>query len=79
MIWEQFLTNYICTYISQKRHVGNDTVHIVWSEHGRNYSPNTITSQFNDAHVIIYPLHNGLYRIQIAKKDKGTMQSVSAT
>lgn len=43
---------------------------VVWSEHLRDYNPNTITSQFNDAHIIIYPLPNGLYRIQIHKKDK---------
>eukprot|EP01119_Soliformovum_irregulare_P012151 TRINITY_DN3142_c0_g1_i1.p2 TRINITY_DN3142_c0_g1~~TRINITY_DN3142_c0_g1_i1.p2 ORF type:complete len:489 (-),score=170.02 TRINITY_DN3142_c0_g1_i1:83-1549(-) len=56
--------------LHKKRHVGNDTVHIVWSEHGRDYNPKTITSQFNDAHIIIYPLSNGLFRIQIARKEK---------
>lgn len=54
----------------QKRHIGNDIVHIIWSEHKRDYNPATITSQFNDAHVIIYPLPSGLFRIQIAKKEK---------
>jgi len=54
----------------KKRHVGNDIVHIVWSEHSRDYTPKTITSQFNDAHIIIYPLPNGLFRVQIAKKPK---------
>jgi hypothetical protein len=56
--------------IQKKRHVGNDIVHIIWSEHCRDYHPATITSQFNDAHVIIYPLPSGLYRIQIYRKDK---------
>ncbi len=56
--------------LQKKRHVGNDSVHIIYSEHGRDYSPKTITSQFNDAHLIVYPLPNGFYRIQIAKKDK---------
>lgn len=37
--------------ILKKRHVGNDMVHVVWSEHTRDYRPGTITSQFNDAHV----------------------------
>jgi len=45
-------------------------VQIIWSEHKRDYNPSTITSQFNDAHVIIYPLSNGLFRIQVYKKDK---------
>ena len=56
--------------IHKKRHVGNDNVHIVWSEHKRDYDPATITSQFNDAHIVIYPLENGLNRIQVFKKDK---------
>lgn len=54
--------------ILKKRHVGNDIVHIVWSEHCRDYKPETIVSQFNDAHIIIYPMPNGLFRIKIAKK-----------
>ena len=54
----------------QKRHVGNDNVHVVWSKHKRDYSPTTITSQFNDAHIVVYPLPNGLFRIQIFKKAK---------
>jgi hypothetical protein len=56
-------------FVKKKRHVGNDHVHIVWSEHSRDYDPLTITSQFNDAHVIVYPLPNGLFRIQCFKKD----------
>ena len=55
--------------IHKKRHVGNDIVHIVWSEHSRLYRPSTITSQFNDVHIIIYPLPNDLYRISIQQKD----------
>jgi len=54
--------------IHKKRHVGNDAVHIVWSENKRDYSPHTITSQFNDVHIVIYPMPNGLYRIQVFKK-----------
>jgi len=56
--------------IEKKRHVGNDFVHIIWSEHKRDYKPTTITSNFNDAHVIIYPLPNGLFRIQVTRKEK---------
>jgi len=56
--------------ILKKRHVGNDIVHIVWSEHCRNYKPDTITSQFNDAHIVIYPLPNGLFRVQIFRKEE---------
>jgi hypothetical protein len=56
--------------ITKKRHVGNDFVHIIWSEHKRDYNPETIVSQFNDAHIVVYPLSSGLFRIQIFKKDK---------
>eukprot|EP01094_Clydonella_sp_ATCC50884_P008894 TRINITY_DN1843_c1_g1_i2.p1 TRINITY_DN1843_c1_g1~~TRINITY_DN1843_c1_g1_i2.p1 ORF type:complete len:1500 (-),score=588.09 TRINITY_DN1843_c1_g1_i2:141-4463(-) len=55
--------------IHKKRHVGNDIVHIIYSEHSSDYDPTTITSQFNDAHIIVYPLPNGLYRIQIYRKE----------
>ena len=54
--------------VRRKRHVGNDHVHIVWSEHKRDYDSSVIKSQFNDAHIIIYPLPNGLYRINVYKK-----------
>ncbi|KAJ6228155.1 rho gtpase-activating protein [Anaeramoeba flamelloides] len=55
--------------INKKRHVGNDIVHIVWSENDdQDYDPTTITSQFNFAHIVIYPLPNGLFRIQIFTK-----------
>jgi len=55
--------------IHKKRHVGNDIVHIIYSEHMRDYSAETIKTQFNDAHIIVYPLPNGLFRVQIYKKD----------
>ena len=41
-----------------KRQVGNDHVHIVWSEYGRDYRPSTISSQFNDAHIVVYPMRS---------------------
>jgi hypothetical protein len=43
-------------------------VHIVYSEHARDYHPVTITSQFNDAHVVVYPLPDGLFRVQVFRK-----------
>lgn len=55
--------------IHKKRHVGNDSVHIIWTEHIRDYDPGTISSQFNDVHIVIYPICNGLYRIQIFRKE----------
>jgi hypothetical protein len=43
-------------------------VQIVWSENSRDYLQDTITSQFNIVHIIIYPLPYKLFRIQIFKK-----------
>ena len=54
--------------IHKKRHVGNDFVHIVWSEHDRDYRPWTIVSQFNNVHIVIYPLKDPFFRIQIFTK-----------
>lgn len=54
--------------IHKKRHIGNDIVHIVWSEHDRDYRPWTITSQFNFVHIVVSPLKDPFYRIQIFTK-----------
>jgi len=56
--------------ILKKRQVGNDHVQIIWSDHSRDYRPATISSQFNDVHIVIYPLQNppNLFRIQIHTK-----------
>ena len=51
------------------RHVGNDEIHIVWSEHWREYRKGTIPTEFGDVVIVIYPTkYEGLYRIQIIKK-----------
>eukprot|EP01113_Clastostelium_recurvatum_P014293 TRINITY_DN1775_c0_g1_i4.p1 TRINITY_DN1775_c0_g1~~TRINITY_DN1775_c0_g1_i4.p1 ORF type:complete len:2361 (+),score=516.35 TRINITY_DN1775_c0_g1_i4:87-7169(+) len=56
--------------VLKKRHVGNDNVHIVYSDHPRPYRHDTIKGQFNDAHIIIYPLPDHLFRVQIYKKQQ---------
>jgi hypothetical protein len=53
----------------KKRLLGNDYVHIVWSEHDRNYRPWTIPSPQIHYQIVIYPIRNsGLYRIQMFSK-----------
>ena len=59
--------------IHKKRHVGNDFVHIIWCEGLRDYNPFTITSQFNEAHIVIYPQEDGLCRIQIFRNLENTL------
>nr|DBA27024.1 TPA: hypothetical protein GDO54_011206 [Pyxicephalus adspersus] len=50
------------------RHLGNDEVHIVWSEHTRNYRRGIIPTDFGDVLIIIYPMKNRMYFIEIIKK-----------
>ena len=51
--------------IYKKRHIGNDHVHIVWCDGNKEYNTATITSQFNQAHIVIYPLQTALFRVDI--------------
>ena len=52
----------------QVRHLGNDEVHIVWSEHCRDYRHGIVNTEFGDVLIAIYPLENHLFRIKIIKK-----------
>jgi len=58
---------------SKRMLLGNDSVSIIWSEHGRDYNPNLLSSQFNDVHIVIYPQPSGMYRVQILRKPKITL------
>ncbi|CAM9497956.1 unnamed protein product [Lampetra fluviatilis] len=50
------------------RHIGNDEVHIVWSEHSRDYRRGIIPTEFGDVLIVITPTKNQLFSIQIIKK-----------
>ncbi|XP_036100591.1 ral GTPase-activating protein subunit alpha-2 isoform X2 [Molossus molossus] len=50
------------------RHLGNDEVHIVWSEHSRDYRRGIIPTAFGDVSIIIYPIKNHMFFIAITKK-----------
>ncbi|XP_067845506.1 ral GTPase-activating protein subunit alpha-2 isoform X3 [Heptranchias perlo] len=50
------------------RHLGNDEVHIIWSEHTRDYRRGIIPTDFGDVLIIIYPMKNCMFYIQILKK-----------
>ena len=43
--------------LRKKRHIGNDYVHVVWSEHWLDYAADTISSHFNHVHIVLYPIH----------------------
>lgn len=55
-------------FIYKKRHIGNDSVHIIWTEDSEVYKVVTIISHFNHAHIIIYPLGDGMYSVQVHHK-----------
>ncbi|XP_057337065.1 ral GTPase-activating protein subunit alpha-1 isoform X2 [Microplitis mediator] len=56
--------------LQKTRHLGNDEIHIVWSEHWRDYRRDIIPTEFCDVLIAIYPLPNKLYRIQISRKSE---------
>jgi hypothetical protein len=54
------------------RHIGNDEVQIIWTEHYHEYDRSIIASAFGDVLIVIHPLSNGLYRIKIDKTSQTT-------
>ncbi|XP_054153111.1 ral GTPase-activating protein subunit alpha-1-like isoform X2 [Oppia nitens] len=54
------------------KHLGNDEIHIVWSEHHRDYRRGIIATEFCDALIVIYPLkaYQNLYYIHISRKSE---------
>ena len=59
--------------VKKKRHISNDHVQIVWSDNDRDYLPCTLTSEFNDVIISLYPLQRGnrsdLLRCKITSKE----------
>ncbi|XP_050302652.1 probable Rho GTPase-activating protein CG5521 isoform X3 [Anthonomus grandis grandis] len=51
--------------LNKTRHLGNDEVHIVWSEHNRDYRRDIIPTEFCDILIVIYPLGNNLNRVTV--------------
>ncbi|XP_032455562.1 probable Rho GTPase-activating protein CG5521 isoform X2 [Nasonia vitripennis] len=56
--------------LQKTRHLGNDEIHIVWSEHWRDYRRDIIPTEFCDVLIVIYPLPNKLYRVQVSRKSE---------
>lgn len=54
--------------IYKKRHIGNDSIHVLWTEDNVEYDIAMITSQFNHGHIVVYPHANGKYSVQIFQK-----------
>ncbi|KAJ3222533.1 Ral GTPase-activating protein subunit alpha-2 [Clydaea vesicula] len=64
--------------LKKKRHIGNDQVHIIWNEHYRDYKSNTIGGDFGNAQIIVTPLINGLFAIEIYRDSKVRMSAIHA-
>ncbi|KAF9431070.1 Ral GTPase-activating protein subunit alpha-1 [Podila epigama] len=42
--------------VKKKRHIGNDHVHIIWSEHSRPYARSTIGGDFGNVLIVLSPV-----------------------
>lgn len=51
--------------LTKTRHLGNDEVHIVWSEHHREYRRDILPTEFCDVLIVVYPLKNCLFRVTV--------------
>ncbi|GAB0092803.1 Probable Rho GTPase-activating protein CG5521 [Sergentomyia squamirostris] len=54
--------------LNKTRHLGNDEVHIVWSEHTRDYRRDILPTEFCDVLIVVYPLRSGLFRVTVNRK-----------
>ncbi|XP_072930014.1 probable Rho GTPase-activating protein CG5521 [Epargyreus clarus] len=54
--------------LNKTRHLGNDEVHVVWSEHWRPYKRDTLPTQFCDVLIALYPLPGGMLRCTVSRK-----------
>ncbi|CAJ0835038.1 9335_t:CDS:10 [Entrophospora sp. SA101] len=56
--------------LKKKRHIGNDHVHIIFNEHNRDYRKSTIGGDFGNAQIVVNPLSNGLFSVEINRDHK---------
>lgn len=57
--------------IDRKRHVGNDSVHIVWCDNPKGYDVSTFVSMVTDIVIVLIPLScNTLVQVQIFSRNK---------
>ncbi|KAL3309023.1 Ral GTPase-activating protein subunit alpha-2, partial [Cichlidogyrus casuarinus] len=50
------------------KHLGNDEVMIIWSEHWRPFRRSMLRTEFGDVLIVIYPLRNGLFNVKVQKQ-----------
>ncbi|VDK71391.1 unnamed protein product [Litomosoides sigmodontis] len=47
------------------KHLGNDEVHVIWSENDRPYRRDTIATRFCDVLIVLYRMSPSLFRVRI--------------
>ncbi|VDN13156.1 unnamed protein product [Dibothriocephalus latus] len=52
------------------KHLGNDEVMIIWTEHWRSFRRSSLRTEFGDVLIIISPLTNGLFRVEIRNESE---------
>nr|VZI10042.1 unnamed protein product [Spirometra erinaceieuropaei] len=52
------------------KHLGNDEVMIIWTEHWRAFRRSSLRTEFGDVLIIISPLANGLFRVEIRNESE---------
>ena len=67
-------TSPILSNVNKKRHVGNDFVHIVFTDNPcveqYPYDQETMCGQFNCVHIVIRPLDHGFFRVDEGKAQR---------
>ena len=56
--------------VKKKRHIGNDYVHVIWNDNRREYRQQTIGGEFGDVQIVVTPLLNGLFSVQVFRNDR---------
>lgn len=60
------VSTYLCGDATQKwKHIGNDEVHVVWSEHWRPYRRETIATKFCDVLIVLEKVGPRTYRVRV--------------
>ncbi|CAH8494814.1 unnamed protein product [Heterobilharzia americana] len=52
------------------KHLGNDEIMIIWNENSRAFRRSVLRTQFGDVLIIISPLLNGLYRVEVRRESQ---------
>ncbi|CAH8476413.1 unnamed protein product [Schistosoma turkestanicum] len=50
------------------KHLGNDEIMIIWNENSRAFRRSILRTQFGDVLIIISPLPNGLYKVEVRRE-----------